>query len=71
MLSWIFRHAARLSVIYGTSEPPELAGTRFVARPPGDGGPSARRRPLRPGEMRRTKGRCEVRPAARRVSGGL
>jgi hypothetical protein len=62
MLSWIFRHCARLSVIYGASEAPELAGTRFQRKPT-----RAPRQPsLRPGELRRTRGRCEVRPMHRR-----
>ena len=63
MLSWIFRHCSRLCVIYRASDLPELAGERFArARKP-----RVRRRPLDPGELRSTRGRCELRPMPRRV----
>jgi hypothetical protein len=63
MLSWIFRHCARLTTIYPLQEPLALAGERFVARNEAN----VRRRALRPGELRRARGRCEMRPRAKRV----
>jgi hypothetical protein len=67
MLSWIFRHRARLAPIYGAVEAPPLAGNRFAT-------PSAlpvlarRGRKLRPGEWRGRGARLEIRPMARRVA---
>ena len=71
MLSWIFRNRARMQIVYGTVEPPPLAGARFgrshggdARRPDGLGLPPA---PARPGELRRFGRRVEMRPMPRRV----
>jgi hypothetical protein len=68
MLSWVFRHRARLQVIYGRVEGPQLAGERFrLIREPAPlaGGPE----PARPGEVRlRARGQVEIRPMPRRVA---
>jgi hypothetical protein len=69
MLSWVFRHLARLQVIYGRVEGPELAGERF--RISGQPTPLAAAGPesARPGEVRlRARGQVEIRPMPRRVA---
>jgi len=75
MLAWIFRHRSRLQVVYGTVEPPPLAGARFArasALDQAGAGASAIPRdtlgPPRPGELRRKKKTLELRPMPRRVA---
>jgi len=65
MLSWIFRHRARLAAIYGAVPAPQLAGERFLA-PDSPPSPIRRARNLRPGEWRGRGARLEIRPMARR-----
>ena len=69
MLSWVFRHRARLQVIYGRVAGPKLAGERFSQgqepEPLAATGPE----PARPGEIRlRARGQVEIRPMPRRVA---
>ena len=68
MLSWVFRHRARLQVIYGRVEGPKLAGERFnLSREPAllAAGPE----PTQPGAVRlRARGQVEIRPMPRRVA---
>lgn len=70
MLSWIFRHRARLQVIYGRVEGPPLAGERFrVAGQAVAALPAAGPDPAAPGELRlRRDGQVEIRPMPRRVA---
>jgi len=70
MLSWVFRHRARLQAIYGRVEGPQLAGERFRSRTvPGAAIQPAGPDPAPPGELRvRPGGQIEVRPMPRRVA---
>ena len=71
MLAWIFRHRARLQVVYGRVPPPPLAGARFSeAEPPGlEQLVESGRGPLEPGRLRlRARGQVEIRPMPRRVA---
>ena len=71
VLAWIFRHRARLQVVYGRVPPPRLVGARFAEPAPprleelverGEG-------PLEPGRLRlRARGQVEIRPMPRRVA---
>ncbi len=66
VLSFIFRHAPRLTRLYGPASPPPLAGRRFgSARALLPAGPA-----LRAGTVTRHEGQVETRPLPPRARSG-